>query len=90
MGNENIIKETIQGIVKWGLNVKIEDDLSDYLSCKIVFNKNTTKAWLGQPHMVRKIADKLETWYKTYRPTGLLVLQIKVLLEHQKGVLWKR
>jgi uncharacterized protein YdaT len=73
VGNENLIKETIQGIVKWGLNVKIEDDLSDYLSCTTVFNKNKTKAWLGQPHMVRKIADKFGDMVQnlqTYRTPG--------------------
>ena len=57
VGNDNLIKKTIQGIVKWGLNVMIEDDLSDYLSCKIVFNKDKSMAWLGHPHMVRKLTD---------------------------------
>ena len=36
VGNEELIQETVEGIKNWGLQVKIEDDLSDYLSCKIL------------------------------------------------------
>lgn len=27
-----------------------------YLSCDIIYNEDETKAWLCQPHMVKKIA----------------------------------
>ena len=29
--------------------------LTDYLSCEINFNKDKSKAWIGQPHMTKKI-----------------------------------
>jgi hypothetical protein len=35
--------------------LKIEETLSDYLSCEILFNKDWTKIWIGQPHMIKKI-----------------------------------
>jgi hypothetical protein len=34
-GNEAGINDSIEGIVKNGLNVTIKDDLEDYLSCEI-------------------------------------------------------
>jgi hypothetical protein len=37
------------------LKVKVEKNTSDYLSCEIVFNHNQTKAWLGQPHLIKKL-----------------------------------
>jgi len=36
-------------------NCTVENDLTDYLSCEILFNKSRTKAWLGQPHLIKKL-----------------------------------
>jgi len=33
----------------------VENDLTDYLSCDILFDKSRTKAWLGQPHLITKL-----------------------------------
>lgn len=38
-----------------GFTLKIEDDLKDYLSCKIEFTKNKKSAWLGQPHLIANL-----------------------------------
>ena len=57
-GNGAAIDDSIKGIVKNGLNVTIKDDLEDYLSCEIRFNKARTKAWLGQPHLIKKLEKK--------------------------------
>ena len=73
VGNEKIIQETIVGIKKWGLQVTVEDNLSDYLSCKILFNKDRTKAWLGQPHLIKNIKAKfgeMVSNLQTYRTPG--------------------
>ena len=32
-----------------------EESMGDYLSCEVKFNKDKTRAWLGQPHMIKKI-----------------------------------
>jgi hypothetical protein len=56
--NEAAINDSIKGIVKNGLNVTVEDDLEDYLSCEIRFNKTRTKVWLGQPHLIKKLEKK--------------------------------
>jgi len=29
--------------------------MGDYLSCEVKFNEDKTRAWLGQPHMIKKI-----------------------------------
>ena len=73
VGHEKLIQDTVEGIKKWGLEVKIENDLSDYLSCKILFNKDRSKAWLGQPHLIKSLNEKFGESVKnlqTYRTPG--------------------
>ena len=73
VGHEAAIKETIELIKKSGFNVTVEDELSDYLSCKIQFDKKKTKAWLGQPHLIKKLDKKFGDLVKglqKYRTPG--------------------
>jgi len=55
------------------INYTVENDLTDYLSCEILFNKSRTKAWLGQPHLIKKLmtlfADKI-SHLKSYATPG--------------------
>jgi Reverse transcriptase (RNA-dependent DNA polymerase) len=62
IGDEAALLEMIQQIQTKGLKVKVENNLSVYLSCEIIFNKDKTKAWLGQPHLIRR----LETTFKDF------------------------
>ena len=39
-------------ITKWS------EGLDDYLSCEVQFNKDKMRAWIGQPHMIKKIERK--------------------------------
>jgi len=32
-----------------------EESMGDYLSCEVKFNEDKARAWLGQPHMIKKI-----------------------------------
>ena len=57
LGNLKAIEEMLKKL-KEHFNVKTEDNLSDYLSCEIVFNKEKTKALLGQPHLIKKMEKK--------------------------------
>ena len=43
---------------KEGLSLKVEENLTDYLSCELVFDKRREKAWLGQPHLIEKLKKK--------------------------------
>ena len=42
-----------------GLVLKAEDNLTDYLLCNIMFNEERIIAWIGQPHLIKKIEQKL-------------------------------
>jgi hypothetical protein len=39
-GHKEAIMETIELIKGEGLNVKVQDELTDYLSCNILFNRD--------------------------------------------------
>ena len=56
VGDEEALKDAVKRIGKH-FKLKIEETLSDYLSCEILFNKERTKIWIGQPHMIKKIED---------------------------------
>lgn len=45
--NEEALDEMINLVKKSGFNVTVEDDLMDYLSCNIIFDKERKQAWLG-------------------------------------------
>jgi hypothetical protein len=58
VGHKEAIQDTITKIIADGFDVKVEDDLTYYLSCNMLFNKNKTKAWLGQPHLIKNLGKK--------------------------------
>jgi len=41
--------------VKALLKITTEESMGDYLSFEVKFNEDMTRAWLGQPHMIKKI-----------------------------------
>jgi hypothetical protein len=47
VGHDEAIKEVI-----------VQNELTDYLSCNILFNRNKSIAWLGQPHLIKNIKRK--------------------------------
>jgi hypothetical protein len=55
VGHGDAKREVIQLIEKETLELKVQENVTDYLGCEIVINKSRTKAWIGQPHMVNKI-----------------------------------
>lgn len=55
IGDQDAIDEFVQQVKDSKLNVKWEHGLKDYLSCEIVFSKDKTKAWIGQPHLLKKL-----------------------------------
>jgi hypothetical protein len=54
VGHPNAVKDAIKQI-SGHFNLKIENELLDYLSCKMRFDSNSVKAWLGQPHLLKKM-----------------------------------
>jgi hypothetical protein len=55
VGSEEGLKYTKQSLEKKGLKLKVEENVTDYLSCQLLFNKTKTMAWLGQPHLLKKM-----------------------------------
>jgi hypothetical protein len=58
--SESVKEHVLKGIKEHGLNFTVMNTLDDYLSCEIVFNKAKDKAWVGQPHMIKKIAKTFD------------------------------
>jgi hypothetical protein len=58
VGHESAIEDTIRLIKTTGFNVTVEDNMTDYLSCNILFDKENKKAWLGQPHLIKNLEKK--------------------------------
>jgi hypothetical protein len=56
--HEEAIKETIELIKGQGVNVKVEDKLTNYLSSNIVFNHGKSIDWLRQPHDLIKSLER--------------------------------
>ena len=57
IGDKPALEEMVEQMRDEGLEVKVEFSMEDYLSCHVLFDKSGEKAWLGQPHMVKKIVS---------------------------------
>ena len=72
VGHPKAIDEAIMQISAH-FKLKIEENLTDYLSCEIRFNKDKTKAWIGQPHLLKSLEKKFGTLVRRsqrYRTPG--------------------
>ena len=58
VGDTKAIKKTISDLQKKGFTLKVENDLDDYLSCEIKIDRQKKKAWIHQPHLLKKLRDK--------------------------------
>jgi hypothetical protein len=60
VGEKNALKQMLKEVVEQGLKITVEEMLTDYLSCEIRLDPSKKKAWIGQPHMVKKIIKTFE------------------------------
>lgn len=67
IGHKAALEDMILKIRKSGLKIKVENDLSDYLSCEVAFNASRTKAWLGQPHLVKRLEKSFQDFIASSR-----------------------
>jgi hypothetical protein len=83
VGNPMALREVNKQVIEEGLENVIEKELTDYLSCEIKFNKDRMKAWIGQPHMARKIETMFgeevskKQVYKTPGTPGLGLVKVQ-------------
>ena len=81
-GNKAAVEDAIKGI-KESFRVKIEENTKDYLSCEIKISKDGGTAWIGQPHLIKKLATKIGEMvkkrpiYKTPGTPGFRVIRPK-------------
>ena len=54
VGSEEGLKDLKQGLEK-AFTVKVEETLNDYLSCEILINQEEGRAWIGQPHLLKRL-----------------------------------
>ena len=54
IGTKDVLESSIKLLEKH-FKLKIEENTNDYLSCEILYNKDLTKCWIGQPHLCKKI-----------------------------------
>ena len=55
IGNNPDIEQFIVDLKSSGFKLKVENVPTDYLSCEIRFNRDKSCAWLGQPHLVKRL-----------------------------------
>jgi hypothetical protein len=58
IGHNAAIKDSIKGMESQGLTLKVDEDLTDYLSCQIIFSEDNKQAWIGQPHLIKNLRNK--------------------------------
>ena len=64
VGDTKAIKKTIADLKEKGFTLKVENDLDDYLSCEIKIDRARKKAWIHQPHLLKKLRDKFRNMVK--------------------------
>ena len=58
IGTEDCIAKLIIDLKKNGFNLKVENSLKDYLSCRIIETKNLNQITILQPHLINNLLDK--------------------------------
>ena len=73
VGHKLALEDFVEDLKRSGLSVKVTKDLTDYLSCNIAFSEDGKSAWIGQPHLIRKLEEKFGDMVKglqTYATPG--------------------
>ena len=68
-----------------GLKLKVKHNMEDYLSCQVKFSKDGRRAWLGQPHMIKKIESSFGEEAKSARLGKTPGTPGQILNRPQKG-----
>ena len=66
IGHPEAVDDTIDQLRKNNLMLKVENNLHDYLSCKILLSDDRTKVWLG--HLEKKYGEEVQKLYNYLTP----------------------
>ena len=72
-GSKAAIDSVIEELPKHGFTITVDRERKDYLSCDGGFSKDKKKAWVGQPHMMKKLEKNFRDEVKglqMYRTAG--------------------
>jgi Reverse transcriptase (RNA-dependent DNA polymerase) len=58
IGDDSDINEVIEELKGYNVGRKIEDDLTDYLSCRIITNFDNKTLFIMQPHLFKNLKTK--------------------------------
>ena len=61
IGDNAALESLKKGLVEAGLIIKVQDDLTDYLSCEIKVNDAGNGGTLRQPHLIKNLKEKFGT-----------------------------
>jgi hypothetical protein len=56
IGDEDALDEVIDQLIEFGFQLKVVNDLVDYLSCRIIQEKG--RVWILQPHLLKHLTQK--------------------------------
>jgi hypothetical protein len=60
IGYENGINDVISGLKTYKFELKIDDDLKDYLSYRILTDYERKKTYVMQSHLIKSLKEKFE------------------------------
>ena len=60
IGNDKAIINVIKGLKEHKFGVKVEEFLSNYLSCNIHMNRDNKVLFVMQPHLIKSLEDKFQ------------------------------
>jgi hypothetical protein len=58
IGKRDGIDDLIVDLKTSGFNLKVENDLTDYLSCQLIENAESKEIWILQPHLINNLEAK--------------------------------
>jgi hypothetical protein len=61
IGNDAAIKDLVKGMETQGFTLKIDEELTDYLSCQLVFLDDKLRLWIRQPHLIKNLDKKFSS-----------------------------
>ena len=82
-GDKEAVEDAVESLKRVGFELKVNDDFKDYLSCEVLVDKSRKMAWLGQPHLLKKLdikfGDKVKDLqeYRTPGSPGMGIIRPK-------------
>ena len=73
-GDPEVIEATLKELPSHGFPITVERNTKDYLGCEVAFSKDRKKAWVGQPHIIKKLREMFGEEVKSlqrYRTGGI-------------------